>query len=84
MHSKTNENAVEIPIYTEKRQQINDELKFVYIIIEYQTKKFFLVSTPSPLSKFRAKNWIEKNDQSRGAYNTNNDIRFKTKNYFMW
>ena len=30
------------------------------------------------LSKFRTKNWIEINDQSRGVYNTNSDIRFKT------
>ena len=29
-------------------------------------------------SKFRTKNWIEINDQSRGVYNTNSDIRFKT------
>ena len=29
-------------------------------------------------SKFRTKNWIEINDQSRGTYNTNSDIRFKT------
>ena len=25
-------------------------------------------------SKFRTKNWIEINDQLRGAYNTNSDI----------
>ena len=30
------------------------------------------------LSKFRIKNWIEINDQSRGVYYTNSDIRFKT------
>ena len=29
-------------------------------------------------SKFRTKHWIEINDQSRGTYNTNSDIRFKT------
>ena len=29
-------------------------------------------------SKFRTKNWIEINDQSRRVYNTNSDIRFKT------
>ena len=37
-----------------------------------------LDNTPKQLSKFRTKNWIEINDQSRGAYNTNSDIRFKT------
>ena len=29
-------------------------------------------------SKFRTKNWIEINDQSRRVYNTNSDIKFKT------
>ena len=29
-------------------------------------------------TKFRKKSWIETNDQSRGEYNTNSDIRFKT------
>ena len=27
---------------------------------------------------FRTKNWIELDDQSRGEYNTNSGIRFKT------
>ena len=29
-------------------------------------------------SKFRTKNWIEINDESRGAYNGNSKIKFKT------
>ena len=29
-------------------------------------------------SKFRTKNWIEINDDSRGTYNTNSQIKFKT------
>ena len=37
-----------------------------------------LGNTPNQLSKFRTKNWTEINDQSRGVYNTNSDIRFKT------
>ena len=28
-------------------------------------------------SKYRAKNWFEINNDSRGAYNTNSQIRFK-------
>ena len=32
----------------------------------------------SYLSKCRKKNWIEINDQSRGVYNTNSNIWFKT------
>ena len=30
-------------------------------------------------SKFRTRNWIEINDESRGAYNVNSQIKFKTK-----
>ena len=37
-----------------------------------------LDNTPNQLSKLRTKKWIEVNDQSRGTYNTNSDIRFKT------
>ena len=38
-------------------------------------------NTPNQLSKFRTKNWIGINDQSRGMCNTTSDIRFKTT---MW
>ena len=37
-----------------------------------------LDNTPNQLSKFRTKNWIEINDQSRRVYDVNSDIRFKT------
>ena len=36
-----------------------------------------LESTSDHLSKFRTKNWVEANDESRGNY-ANSDIRFKT------
>ena len=29
-------------------------------------------------SKFRTRNWVEVNDESRGAYNVNSQIKFKT------
>ena len=29
-------------------------------------------------SKFRTKNWVVINDESRGTYNVNNQIKFKT------
>ena len=29
-------------------------------------------------SKFRTKNWVEMNDESRRTYNTNSQIKFKT------
>ena len=37
-----------------------------------------LDNTPSQPTKFRTKNWVEINDDSRGAYNTNSQIRSKT------
>ena len=46
--------------------------------MEYQKIINLLDKTPDQLSKFRIKNWIEISDQSRGVYNTNSDIRFKT------
>ena len=36
-----------------------------------------LESTSGNLSKFRTRNWVEINDESRGNY-ANSDIRFKT------
>ena len=46
--------------------------------MEYQKTTNLLDNTPNQLSKFITKNWIEINDQPRGAYNVNSDIRFKT------
>ena len=46
--------------------------------MEYQKIINLLDNTSNQLSKFRTKSWIEINDQSRGVYNTNSDIRFKT------
>ena len=34
--------------------------------------------TPNQPPKFRARNWVEINDESRGAYNVNSQIKFKT------
>ena len=46
--------------------------------MEYQKIIDFLDNTSNQLSNPRTKNYIEKNDQSREAYNANSDIRFKT------
>ena len=46
--------------------------------MEYQKGMHLLDNTPNQLPKFKTKNWIEINDQSRVVYNTNSDIRFKT------
>ena len=46
--------------------------------MEYQKIINLLDNKPNQLSKFRIKNLIEINDQSRGLYNANHGIRFKT------
>ena len=46
--------------------------------MEYQKIINFRDNTPNQLSKFRTKSWIEIIDQSRGVYNVNSDIRFRT------
>ena len=45
--------------------------------MEYQKISNLLESTSYNLSKFRTRNWVEINDESRGNY-ANSDIRFKT------
>ena len=45
--------------------------------MKYQKIANLLESTSDNLSKFRTRNWIEINDESRGNY-ANSDIRFKT------
>ena len=35
-------------------------------------------NTSNQPSKFRTKNWVEINDNSRGTYNTNSQIKLKT------
>ena len=37
-----------------------------------------LVNTLNQPSKFRAKSWVEINNDSRGTYNTNSQTEFKT------
>ena len=49
------------------------------IIMEYQKNpKLIDDNTLNQPSKFRTRNWIEINDESRGAYNVNSQIKFKT------
>ena len=45
--------------------------------MEYQKIANLLDSASNQPSKFRTRNWVEINDESRGTY-TSNDIRFKT------
>ena len=46
--------------------------------MEYQKIINLPDNTSNQPSKLRTKNWFETNDQSRGVYNTNSDIGFKT------
>ena len=45
--------------------------------MEYQKISNLLESASDNLSKFRTRNWVEINDESRGNY-ANNNIWFKT------
>ena len=46
--------------------------------MEYQKIVNMLGNISSQPSKYRTKNWVEINDESRGRYNTNSQIKFKT------
>ena len=46
--------------------------------MEYQKIANLIDDTPNQPSKFRTKNWFEINDESRGAYKVNSQIKFKT------
>ena len=48
------------------------------VIIEYQKIMNLLDNTPNQPSRFRTKNMLEINDNSRGTYSTNSQIKFKT------
>ena len=45
--------------------------------MEYQKKKNLLDDTTNQPSKFRTRNWVEINDQSKGRHD-NSNIRFET------
>ena len=46
--------------------------------MEYQKIANLIDDASNEPSKFRTKNWVEINDESRGAYNVNSQIKFKT------
>ena len=46
--------------------------------MEYQKIANLLDNTSNQPSKFRTKNWVEINDESRGTYAVNKQIKFKT------
>ena len=46
--------------------------------MEYQKIANLMDAASNQPSKFRTKNWVEINDESRGTYNVNSQIKFKT------
>ena len=46
--------------------------------MEYEKISKLLDDASNKTSKFRTKNWVEINDESRGTYNDDKQIRFKT------
>ena len=46
--------------------------------MEYQKIPNLLDNALNQPSRFKTKNWIEINDESRGKYTTGSDIEFKT------
>ena len=46
--------------------------------MEYQKIRNLIDDSSNQPSKFRTRNWVEINDESRGAYNVNSHIKFKT------
>ena len=46
--------------------------------MEYQKIINLLDNTPNQPTKFRTKNWIDINDDSRGTYNTKSQTEFKS------
>ena len=66
-------------ISPEERQKILDELRLAYIIMEYRKIANFLDDNKSNKPfKFRTKNLVEINNESRGTYNVNSQIKFKS------
>ena len=46
--------------------------------MEYQNIANLIDDASNQPSKFRTRNWVEINDESRGAYNVSSQIKFKT------
>ena len=46
--------------------------------MEYQKIANFLNDESNKSSKFRTRNWVEINDEARGTYSHNKQIKFKT------
>ena len=72
-------------LYEAKYQYFTDKINWKFQIKEKVYKKNILQKTTNLLentsnqpSKFKAKNWVEINGESKGTYNRNSQIKFKT------
>ena len=74
-NSETNEEEIhgERYISPELRWRIIDDLRK-----KIKGRNLLLDNTPNQPTEFRIKNLVKINDKSRGMYNTNSQIRFKT------
>ena len=48
------------------------------MIMDYKKIVNLLDNTPNQPTRCRTQNWVKINDESRGMYNEDNQIRFKT------
>ena len=51
--------------------------------MEYQKIINLLHNAPNQPTKFKTKSWVEINDESRGTYNVNSQIKIKTTIYVI-
>ena len=83
LNNDTFNDETEVPkkryISPEEKQQIIDELRLVQQYNNGISKIANLLdNTLDQPSKFRTKNWVEINDESKESYGTGSDIKFKT------
>ena len=82
-NSETNEEEILTERYISRRKTENYWWSKINIIIynlimEHQKIVILLDDTTNEPSIFKTRNWVEINDEWRGTYNVNNDIKFKT------
>ena len=73
-----NEIPKERYISPKERQKIIDELKLTSYNNGIPKIANLIDDTSNQPSKFRTRNWVEINDESRGTYNVNSQIKLKT------
>ena len=64
--------------YIQKKDRMMIWDEYNGLIMEYQKVINLIGNTPNQPCKFRTKNWVEINDDSRGTYSTNSQIKVKT------